>query len=397
MMTSMYLSRLRGGGGAARGHAVEDDLFAAYEEETVTKVRRNVIVKWLREASATLPDTTDESVVSWFLQSANLLPGILKMGEDPATLDLAATLKLLIERGCLKKETISYLQKSFDNAPPPNLVWRILEDVHEFALEQTKVAVPMTYTKGQSRPVVLSQPVLSRVLRRLGLPPFPSTFARRQLCDDIFRNGKFLHDLYSVLSGTQFVRIKTAVSARKATELTLKALKKLSEKNFIDKSFVAAAPVIVSGNIYVLQQILSMIFWNLSITGKITRVKPKEQPWVEEPAVAEEKEMLEKNKLEDGVALSKLLTAIDPDFSSLDCIFAEPTSEAERKWNIRKSIEFLMRKSTWPPSVDVNSYAVFDGEKEAIMNLFKGIKECYASKFTSLSAVMSLKQALGLV
>lgn len=403
MLTSAYLTRMRGSRTAAsRSRNVDDELFDYQTEPEVVAQRRSAIVKWLREASSTFPDATeglDDSVVSWFLQSARRLPAVLGLSDASSDPDLASALKILIERGCLTKETISYLQKSCSNAPPPDLIWRILDDVHEYALSNTKVTVPLTRTKGPERPVILTQQVLSRVLRRLGLPGFPATFARRQICDDVFRNGKFLNDLYSVLSGTQAVRLKTAVSASKATELTQKALRKLSEKNFIDKSFIAAAPAIVNGNMCVLQQILSMIFWNVSITGKITRVKPKANALFSDQETEKdtgEKEFLQKNRIQDGVALSKLLTAIDPEFT-IDCIFAEPKSEAERKWNVRKSIEFLMRKRTWPPSIDVNSYAVFDGEKDAVMQLFNGIRQCYPMKFASLSAVMSLKQALGLV
>lgn len=383
---------------------VDDNLFGSSEETETEDVQHKVIIRWLRECSASVPAVADglnESIVLWFLQSGHLLPSILRLEHDKKNIGLSTALKLLVKNKCLKRDTIKYLQKYCENTPPPDLVWRILDDVHEYALNVTKVTVPLTRTCGESRPVVLSRDVLSGLLTRIGLQPLPNDARSKRLEEDGLRNGQFLIDLYCVLADAPFVKVRTAHSTKLALENTQKAIGKLIEKEFLDESFASAAPMIVNGNQFVLQQMLSMVFWNVSRTGEIPHAR--HQTEVSEITLDQDSDdavssvkCVPKNTLQDGVALPKLLTAIDPVFAELDCIFAEPTTESERKWNVRKSIEFLLKKLEWPEEIRVEFYAAFAGEMNEVMNLYQGIVTCYPKKFVSLSSIVCLKQVLGL-
>lgn len=410
MWTSLYLSKFNGDNSTCTERStVDDNLFGSNtskEESEVDEIQRKVIIRWLRECSASVPDIADglnESIVSWFLQSGHLLPSILHLPCEEKELGLSSALKLLVKHKCLKRETIKYLQKFCANAPPPELVWRILEDVHESALETTKVTVPLARVRGESRPVILSRDVLSSLLNKLGLPSLDQDGRVKPLVEDNLRNGQFLSDLYCVLANAPFVKVRSARSTKKAIENTQKAIEKLVEKDFLNDSFVSAAPMIVNGNQFIMQQLLSIVFWNVSRTGEIPQVKrPNEvsemnldQGEVQE--VNTDHQKVSNNTLQDGVALPKLLTVVDPVFAELDCIFAEPMTESERKWNVRKSIDFLLRKPEWPGSISVEFYAAFAGESQEVMNLYKGIIGCYPQKFASLSSVMCLKQVLGLM
>jgi hypothetical protein len=159
-------------------------------------------------------------------------------------------------------------------------------------------------------------------------------------------------------------------------------LKRLLEKQFIDESFLSAAHVLAAGDPFVLQHILSMIFWNVR---------------TEEKSVAEQvPDVVARNTLQDGVALPKLIAAVDPDFANVKWLFADPETELERKWNVRKSYEALRRKPEWPQGADVDASLLFIGDRAALTTLYNGIVACFPGKFGTPAAVAALQEALGL-
>jgi hypothetical protein len=203
------------------------------------------------------------------------------------------------------------------------------------------------------------------------------------LDEDIFRNGQFLLDLYCVLERVPDVRMIPAKTPRQALKNTEKVLRMLEEKKFLDQSFIAAAPLLANGSRFALQQLLSMVFWNVSLVESVS-----------EDGSVQETNFVERNTLKDGVTLPKLLSAIDPDYLALGCLFAEPATESERKWNVRKSLEFLQRRSDWKGQIDPQR--LYQGVKGDVEALYDGIRQCYRSKFTSLSSLACLKETLGL-
>jgi hypothetical protein len=160
----------------------------------------------------------------------------------------------------------------------------------------------------------------------------------------------------------------------------------LQEKQFIDESFLAAAPLIAGGDPFVLQHLLSMIFWNVT----------REQAPPGDDVQAASPEVLARNALQDGVTLPKLLAAIDPDFVSVEWLFVDPQTEIERKWNVRKAYEALRKKPAWPESIDIDPLLLFIGERTPVEQLCEGIIACFPGKFGSPAAVRALKDALGL-
>jgi hypothetical protein len=394
MLTSMYLTQFQDSASLAGQSeaSFDDELFHTDTGTALRDVQRQAIRDWLSAAGAKVPELTEglnESIVSWFLQSAYLLPSVLQLpsAQQPRrgkqSTSLSSALQLLIQSKCLKDSTISYLQKSSAHAPPPDLIWRILEDVHDFAVDQPKVTVPLLHTEGTDRPVVLDSGALSGILKSLNLPPLPPPGKQAPLEEDSFRNGQFLLDVYCVLERVPDVSMKPAKTIQQAVKNTEDVLRMFEEKKFVDHSFVLAAPLLANGSRFVLQQLLSMIFWNVS------RVDPRTQA----PIVVSPDHVLQ-NRLDDGVTLPKLLSAIDANYAHLGCIFAEPTTEAERKWNVRKSVEFLQKKPGWTAQVDPGR--LFGGFKRDVEALFEGLKACYRAKFGSLSSISCLRETLGL-
>jgi hypothetical protein len=381
-VTSLFLSQFDDGAPARHDgdDLFDDQLFDAADDPPFREVQHRAVVAWLKESSAAAPEITEglgDSIVSWFLQSAYLLPVILGLKSSGPPTDLTSTIRVLVQHKCLKPSTVSYLQKSCEHAPPPDLIWHILDDVYEFALAQRSVSVPLVRTKGLERPILLDQSTLSSILNAFGLPPFPgiNELRGKSLAENQFRNGQFLLSVYCALEKIESVEMKAAASIKKSIQHAEKVLRMFQEKDFLDESFVAAAPLLVNGDLFTLQQILSNVFWNVSIETEIPQEKPDEGDTV-----------VERNTLQDGVALPKLLAAIDPEFAAIECIFAEPEREAERKWNLRKSFEFLTKKAAWPRESDTEPSFLYVGQKSAVIKLFQGIVACYPSKFDALSS-----------
>jgi hypothetical protein len=140
-----------------------------------------------------------------------------------------------------------------------------------------------------------------------------------------------------------------------------------------------------------------MIVWNcVRTTASAQPPQPSPPTSVARHLDDADSERLPRSRVSDGVGLSKLLAALDPDYSFLDCIFTEPTSDSEKKWNIRKSIEFLIRKKSWPVGVVIDPYLLFDGRKSEVVKLYDAISMIYANKFKSQSALLVVKDTLGL-
>jgi hypothetical protein len=346
------------------------------------------IIQWLRESTASVPEITEgleESIVSWFLQSGYLLPLVVNVCSEPCD-DLTSAIRVLVQQGCLQPPTVEYLRHACEDAPPPDLVWRILEDIFGFATLQRSVSVPLAKTQGTDRPVVFDQATLSTIFRSLGLPPLPAAreIRRGHLTDNSYRNGQFFMDLYCVLEGIESARVSTPSSAARAIQTVKKALKLFRDKNFIDESFLRTAPLIVSGDPFVIQHVLSAIVWNAT-----------RDPSVKAPGKTGAH--TENAKLQDGVVLPKLLAAIDPEFVNVKCVLTDPRTEVERKWNLRKCCQALRKKSAWPPEFDINEGLLFVGDHRAVSSLCDGIIACFPAKFESDAAIRALREALGLV
>jgi hypothetical protein len=121
-----------------------------------------------------------------------------------------------------------------------------------------------------------------------------------------------------------------------------------------------------------------MIFWN---------VIPDAKPAVVRSAIVESPELVRRNTLQVGVALPKLLAAIDPTFVQVEWLFADPETETERKWNVRKSYEALKKRQNWPKDMDLDASLLFVGDRTTVSRLCEGIIACYPEKFGSDSAI----------
>jgi hypothetical protein len=69
------------------------------------------LLHWLREPTATVPELADgleESIVLWFLQSADLLPLGLGLEVDTPEKDLASAIRIIVQHGCLQQPTITF-------------------------------------------------------------------------------------------------------------------------------------------------------------------------------------------------------------------------------------------------------------------------------------------------
>lgn len=408
LRTSFYVSQAQANRSfTGDTDAYEDNLFRGQAEaddsDPVVQSRRKLILKWLKECSASNPsiyDGMEESIVEWFLLSGHLIPQILNLKKSDKVKTLADSLKLLVDNHCLTNDTIAYLKKSVEDAPPPYLIWRILDDVHQFALERAEITVPLTKTIGSNRPVLFESNVLSQILLSLGLRKLPrANDPEKAIVDDPFRNGQFLLDLYSVLTREETPVFKTAVSQQRAIQVTKKAIQLLVDKDYIDQSFLNSAPLIVSGDLLALQQLISMIIWNVAADETLPKPKPNTTELNnlnDSDNDGESQVRITKCLIKDGVALPKLLTSIDKDYINLNCIFAEPENDAERKWNVRKSVEFLARKADWPIDVNINPQKLFDCEEQTIISFLHGIICCYKTRFSNDQSIESLKKCFGL-
>lgn len=448
--TSYYVS-LYGGSSQINPSSTmyNDDLFGPIspkDRKSIINLTHKKILKWLQECSDTIPDLMngmDDSIVSWFLQSAHLLPKILQLTTKPSKLlsttidepydsdnfedennslektellptDIVNSLKILIKNHCLTKETQNLLKTSINSIPPPEIVWRILEDLHNYSLEQTNVTVPLTRTIGAERPIIFQRNVLNKFLEKLRLPLL-STDSTKSYLDDPSKNGQLFIELYNALTGDK-KSIKIALSPQQAQSNVEFALNLLIQSSFIDESFSKCAVNVVNGDMLLIQRIISLILSNTTEIKSTTRSvnqntkKTKtdyfddqnfdSQSTYDNASVkskkSTEKVFVKSSKISDGISLVKLLTVIDPDFSNVECLFANPANEIEKKWNIRKSLEFLYKKSNWPRENKVDSSLLYSGEYKTTNSLYNGLITCYNNKFSSLAAIINLKNILGL-
>jgi hypothetical protein len=215
--------------------------------------------------------------------------------------------------------------------------------------------------------------------------PGPREVRRSPFAANPFRNWQFLTDLYCALDGIDRIRVPIPSSQKKAIQTVRETLKLLNERQFVHASFVSAAPLLVGGDAFVLQNLLSMVFWNIS--GERKR-KPE--------AVAVEIESAEIMILRDGVALPKLLAAVDAEFAKVEWLFADPETESEGKWNVRKTSEALRKKPDWPKDVDLDRSLVFIGDRARVAKVCDRIVACFPEKFAAPAAGRALREALGL-
>lgn len=434
--TSYYVS-LYGGSSQINPSSTmySDELFGPIspkDRKSIINITHKKILKWLQECSDTVPDLMngmDDTIVSWFLQSAHLLPEILHLSsnsiDEPTEndvsenndglekteilpTDLVNSLKILIRNRCLTKETQNLLKRSIDSIPPPDIVWRILEDLHNYSLSKTNVTVPLTRTIGAERPIIFQKNVLNKFLEKLHLPLLDDNISKSYL-DDPFKNGQLFIELYNVLTGDK-KSAKIALSPQQAQSNIEFALNLLIKTSFIDESFSKCAANIVNGDMVLVQRIISLVFCNATeIKSSKNSKKAKSDDGYDnfdvqsnsENASVKSKKSTEKvfvkdSKISDGISLMKLLTVIDTEFANVECLFANPANEIEKKWNIRKSLEFLYKKSNWPRENKVDSSLLYSGEYKATNSLYNGLITCYNNKFSSLAAIINLKKMLGL-
>ena len=249
----------------------DEDLFSGQrnqKDNAQTAREKTLILKWLKEISASNPelsDGLDDSIVSWFIQSGYLLPRAIGIKTDERIKDLTSAITLLTENGCLTNSTLSYMKDFVETAPPVELVWRILKDIYHYALSKQNAVVPLTRVISGQEKCVLQRDQISRFLRALDLPKLPSVFREpKAIVDDNFRNGNFLFSLYEKLSGETVEHLPTAVSVQRAVKNTQIAIALFVKKNYIDQSFIHSATAIVNGNQFALQHLLSMILVNVS-------------------------------------------------------------------------------------------------------------------------------------
>ncbi|EAY14069.1 hypothetical protein TVAG_478940 [Trichomonas vaginalis G3] len=410
MRTTFYLSQVRGKGSRIRNDISqdiddEDDLFSHRKSPKIdpeTKQQRSVILKWLKQLSISNPSIADgieDSIVNWFLQSGSLLPKALHLKIEKKTTDLVSMIRTLNENDVLTDDTLNFMTNSVETAPPEELVWSILNDAYNYALKKQSSVIPLTKTIGENPPIILQRNVLNRILKSLGLQRLPNVFGDpKDIIDDDFRNGNFFFALYEKLTGEKVQPVSTAVSQKKAINNTQMVLVLLESKKFIDSSFINCAPQIVSGDQFVFQQLLSMIFYNCSkikgpITIKFVSQTQTTSYTTENPIP---KSYIEGSNLQDGVTLPKLLTSIDPIYSKLPYLLLSPQNDIEKKWNIRKTIEYLQRKPAWPTTEKIDINDLIDGEELTVQALYNGILACYPHKFASEKACKSLRFILGL-
>ena len=342
------------------------------------------LIKWISKLSLKKPefkDGIDESIISWFLQSAYLFPYVLQLSENSKT--LTESLKILIKNGYISQETIEYLKDFVETAPSPNLIWKILEDIHNFHLKKQNLSLPLFKFFDSQQPLILPINKINEILIKLKLPQLPNKkIKNKPIIDDIFKNGYFLFLLYCTLTGENIYPFNSVINNEKALKNTHLILELLYKKNFIDSSFIKSAPLIVSGDIFVFQHLLSIIFFNLSNNDENNNNNTNNN-------------YLEKNILLDGVSLPKIIINIDKTFSKVPYIILNPKNEDEIKWNLRKTIEFLENKKNWNLKEQINLENIFKGEKNTINKLFNGIINLYRYKLNN-DVIMFLKNILGL-
>ena len=438
----------------------DEDLFSGQENSTneiQSAKEKTQILKWLKEISASNPDLSDgldDSIVSWFIQSGYLLPRAIGIRTDEKIKDLTTAITVLTKNGCLTETTLSYMKDFVETAPPVELVWRILNDIYHFALEKQNSFVPLTRVIEGQEKCILQRDQISRFLVALDLPKLPNIFNEpKAIVDDNFRNGTFLFALYEKLTGEKVDPVSTAVSVQRAVKNTQLAIALFVRKNYIDQSFLQSATAIVNGNQFSLQHLLSMILVNVSrIQGpletktldqsssddidnavglnKITfrlRQKNKEKSsdyssdeivqnaessstsddqndYPDEAASKKymkqqqnkEKRYIDNTSIKDGISLPKLITAIDPKFSKVPYILVAPRYDVEKKWNIRKTIEYLRKREQWPSDIIINVNELLQGEEQSLTDLYQGLMATYPTKFESERSRLHLKSLIGI-
>ena len=419
--TSFYVSQFNNNASKVQSSILfNDELFGTAspkEMKGIQAAKRQAILKWLKDCSNDIPNISeglDKSIVSWFLQSAYLLPKLLKLPvvngnenstelqEELETLDVKDCIELLIQNKVLSRDTILRLKHTINDLPLPESIWCILDDVHKYAVEKQNITVPLTKTAGKDRPVILQRNVINNYLAKLRLPPLPTIEeAQKPILDNPFRSGLIYINLYIALTNDKEAKTPPILASKQARATVEKGLSLLIRSNFLDDSFTNSCNAIVNGDMLVIQQVLSNVIFNSSRSGFVIKQK---QPTAQNDDTSlipdpnkkpVERTFLKTSKISDGVSLVKLLTCIDPEFSKVECIFAKPENEVEKKWNTRKAIEYLQKRDDWSVGV-IDSSLLFAGETNAINALYKGLLSSYSSKFASLSSIMNLKEILGM-
>ncbi|OHT10557.1 hypothetical protein TRFO_20041 [Tritrichomonas foetus] len=405
--TSYYVSKFDGEPTETQTSVMfNDDLFGSVSARNIDPIqnaKHQAILKWLQECSSTTPEITqgiNDSIVSWFLQSAYLLPSALGLKVEKQPTEVSEAIRILVKNKCLSKETILSLKESIDDTPLPNVIWQILSDVHRFAVNKYSVTVPLTRTLG-NRPIIFQRETINKFLTRLKLPLLPSIEeAKRPIVDDPFKNGTFYTDLYITLTNEKIMRIKPTRSVKQAKLNIESGINLLIKGHFLDESFSICSSAVVNGDMLLIQQIISCVICNSSSQNneKSKLIDQEDFPSspIQRGKQSPEKVFIRSNKIQDGLALVKLLTCIDPEFDKVECLFAIPSNDVEKKWNVKKAIEFLLRKDKWPIGCTVDSSLIYAGELNSTKLLFKGLTECYNNKFVSLSSILNLKEILGL-
>lgn len=415
--TSFYLSMYEGNPQLNQTSTFYDDeLFLSLnkkEKRDVINLTHQKILDWLQECSETTPNLMngiDKSIVSWFIQSAYLLPGILHIEpeiteeisenyqQDFSSMDISDVIKFLIKNNVISQETRRLLKNTINSIPAPEIVWKILEDIHNYALEQTNVTVPLTRAMGDTKPIIFPKPLINQFLQRLHLPELPLILDEKTpFYENSFKNGRFLLDLYSSLTGER-KQLKVTTVPKETKQNIGFALSLLIQANFIDESFSKCIPSILKGDIFLLQQIISLIMFNakpVNSGNQSEHLEKSESNQIESES-SKEKMFVKSSMIKDGISLVKLLTCIDVAFTKVDCLFSDPENDIEKKWNVRKALEYLYKKEQWPNQYQVDSSLLISGEMRTANLFYQGMIECYPNKFASLSAIMNLKKILGL-
>jgi len=343
-------------------------------------------MNWLEsqaENNRSFREGLDDSIVSWFIQSGYCLKRIMGVDNQRNDKSLSSTIRILIQNNYISNETVNYMKNFIETAPPPDLVWRILNDVYHFWLQKKELSVPLVSSEN-NKGFILDIDDINSFLEGVGAPLITDS-QPESIIDNPFRNGRFLMILYGKLTNENIHQYSTAVSTERAIKNTKIAISLFEKKGFLDHSFIEAASALVSGDRFVLQQIISVIILNSEKTEK----KKKE-----EPSTNIEMAYSMNCTLNDGVTLPKLISTIDVTFQKIPHIILSPSNTTEIKWNIRKTLEFLESKPEWTYRIDPDS--LMKGSIKSIEELCNGIFLCYPHKFQHANSKNRVRIFLGL-
>lgn len=354
------------------------------------RIIREEIDEWLQKKKNEIPSITDglqDGIITWFETSGHLLPKAVGL-QSCDTLKMA--IRCLKKNGVLRQETINYLKAYAETATPPILVWFILEDVYRYykCLHDDNRRDGIHPLLRSSDQCVLQDDVISSILVHLGIKPLYLNTEHKEIIDDHSRNGELLLDLYNALTGESIQKKPTAVSRGKAAINTMYAITLLESKQFLDESFLECSEQIADGDRLVIQQVISNVIMSAVEKGVKIVVDGLKIGQLKKTNVV-------RTKVSDGLTLPRLITSLDSEFTSVRHIIDNPSSESERKWNIRKTIDFLQRKRYWPYTEKINCFELYNGSQKYLNMLYQGIIKLYPDNFRNPRAVNYLKLQLG--